>query len=51
MYVWGVMAGYNFSFVTLKSGSNDYVVEFLLWTDANISAFPFIRLYMLLIKV
>ena len=43
--------GYNFSFVTPKWGSSEYVVDFLHWTDAKVSAFPLISLYMLLIKV
>lgn len=51
MYVWGVLAGCNFSFVTPKWGSSDYVVDFLHWTDAKVSAFPLISLYMLLINV
>lgn len=50
MYVWGVLAGSNFSFVTPKWGSSDYVVDFLHWTDAKVSAFPLISLYMLLIN-
>lgn len=51
MYVWGVLAGCNFSFVTPKWGPSDYVVDFLHWTDAKVSDFPLVSLYMLLINV